>query len=141
MSSWVALTETDVAEALPTDMVTSHDAWVVANPEKEGRLGELTLEAVATCRAAVESGSPWALDSDETTVPTSGYRHMINMVTFNLGIEMSYVFPEAFYALVTRADIWLRSVQAGSITIPTADGTLPSPSYEPPDPAGRELVG
>ena len=141
MSSWVALTETDVADALPTDMVTSHAAWVVANPEKEGRLGELTLEAVATCRAAVESGAPWALDSDETTVPTSGYRHMINMVIFTLAMEMTFSLPPEFDALVTRADIWLRSVQVGSISIPAGDGTVPSPSYEPPEPAGREMGG
>jgi hypothetical protein len=141
MSSWVVLAEADVTDALPTDMAAAHVAWVSANPEKEGRLGELTVEALGTCRAAVESGAPWALDSDETTVPTSGYRHMINMVIFNLGIEMSYTFPEAFDALVTRADIWLRSVQVGSISIPSADGTLPSPSYEPPEPAGRVLGG
>jgi hypothetical protein len=141
MSSWIPLTEADVADALPTAMVASYEAWVTANPDKEDRLGEMTLESVATCRAAVSSGSPLALDSDVTTVPTSGYRHMINMVVFNLGMEMSFEFMQSFYALVTRADIWLRSVQVGSITIPMADGTVPSPSYEPPQQAGRVLGG
>jgi len=96
---------------------------------------------VAMCRAAVESGSPWAMDPDETKIPTSGYRHMLNMVIFNLGMEMSFEFVDDFYSLVTRADIWLRGVQIGSITVPAADGTLPSPSYEPPEPAGRVLDG
>ena len=122
-------------------MEVSHEAWVTANPDKEGRLGELTLEVVQTCRAAVSSGSPAALDPDVTTVPASGYRHMISMVIFNLGMEMSFEFMQSFYALVTRADIWLRSVQVGSISIPSNDGTLPSPSYEPPELAERVLGG
>ena len=141
MSNWTTLTEADVADALPTDMVASYEAWVLANPDKEGRLGVLTLEMVATCRTAVESGSPAALHPDETTVPTSGYRHMINMAIFHLGVEMSFEFAQNFYSLVTRADLWLRAVQVGSIPIPAAGGAQPSPSYEPPEPAGRVLEG
>ena len=141
MSNWVPLTEADVADAMPTDMEAAHEAWVTANPDKEGRLGELTLEVVQTCRAAVSSGSPAAVDPDVTTIPASGYRHMISMVIFNLGMEMSFEFMQSFYSLVTRADIWLRSVQVGSISIPSNDGTLPSPSYEPPELAGRVLGG
>jgi len=141
MSNWSPLTEADVAEALPTDMVASYEAWVLANPDKEGRLGELTLEVVATCRAAVQSGSPAALDPDESKVPTSGYRHMVNTAIFHLGVEMNFEFTQNFYSLVTRADIWLRGVQVGSIPIPVDDGAQSSPSYEPPEPAGRVLNG
>ena len=141
MSNWVALTESDVSAAMPTDMAAMYETWITEHPEKEGRLGELTLEVVATCRAAVQSGSPAALDPDETKVPTSGYRHMINTAIFNLGVEMNLEFAQNFYSLVTRADIWLRGVQVGSVVIPAADGSLPSPSYEPPEPAGRVLDG
>lgn len=139
MSNWVALTEADVTVAMPTDMAAMYEAWIVTYPEKEGRLGNLTLEAVAACRTAVQSGSPAALDADETKIPTTGYRHMINTVLFNLGTEMNFEFMQDFYSLVTRADIWLRAVQIGSISIPPADGVLPSPSYERPEPAGRAL--
>ena len=139
MSNWVALTEADVTAAMPTDMAAMYDAWIVTYPEKEGRLGALTLEAVAACRTAVQSGSPAALDDDETKVPTTGYRHMINTVLFNLGTEMSFEFMQDFYSLVTRADIWLRAVQIGSITIPPADGVLPSPSYGAPEESERAL--
>jgi len=141
MSNWVELTEAEVSDAMPTDMVAAYEAWLVAYPEKVGRLAELTTETVAVCRTAVQSGSPWALDPDETKVPTSGFRHMINTVIFNLGMEMSFEFVSDFYSLVTRADIWLRGVQIGSITGPAADGTLPSPSYEPPEDGGRVLNG
>jgi hypothetical protein len=141
MSNWVSLIEADVADALSTDMVASYEAWVVANPDKEGRRGDLTLEVVATCRAAVQSGSHAALDPDETQVPTSGYRHMINTAIFHLGVEMNYEFTQNFYSLVTRADIWLRGVQVGSIPIPADDGALPSPSYGVPERAGRVLNG
>jgi len=141
MSNWVQLTEAEVADSMPADMIPVYDAWIVANPDKADRLAELTAEAVAVCRTAVASGSPWALDPDETKIPTSGFRHMINTVIFNLGMEMSFDFVPDFYSLVTRADIWLRGVQIGSITVPAADGTLPSPSYEPPEDGGRVLNG
>ena len=72
MSTWTVLTAAVVLNGLPTAMRTAYDDWLVANPEKADRLEELTDEAVATCRAAVESGSPLGLDPDETAIPTSG---------------------------------------------------------------------
>ena len=135
------MTEADVLEAMPTDMIAMYETWVTDNPDKEGRLGDLTLESVATCRTAVQSGSPAAMDSDETHVPATGYRHMINTTIFNLGVEMNFQFAQDFYSLVTRADIWLRAVQIGSISIPPADGVMPAPSYEPPEHPGRMLDG
>ena len=142
MATWTELSADDVYDAMPADMVTMYDAWIVANPEKATRLAELTAEMVEACRAAVEAGSPWALEgAGAGTVPTTGRRHLITLVHFSIGLEMGYAFAEGFYSLVTRADIWLRGVQAGTVAIASASGSLPSPSYEPPEPAGRVLDG
>lgn len=142
MATWVQLEGGDVQQAMPAAMATMYTMWVAADPARATRLDELTAEVVELCRTAVQAGAGWALDREnDDTVPATGSRHMINLVLFNLGMEMGYQFSEEFYSLVTRADIWLRGVQAGTVAVASAEDALPSPSYEPPVPAGRVLDG
>jgi hypothetical protein len=127
---WTQLTITEVQAAMPTELGPLYASWIVAHPEKDGRLDELTAEAVDLCRAAVAAGSVNALDADETKVPVSGYRHMLNMIFFNLGMEMGIDFEPEVHRVMTRADVWLRGVQLGSINVAGEESTVPSPSYK-----------
>lgn len=115
MAAWTELTAAVVTNALPTDMRNLYASWVDANPAKASRLAELVAEMRATFRQAVASNSQCELDVDPNTVPTTGFRHALNGVIFNLGMEMGVQFAPEVYTLITRADIWLRMVQNGGI--------------------------
>lgn len=132
MATWTQLTVTVVQNAMPTDMAALYDAWLAAHPEKATRLAELVAEVLAIFRDAVDSHPQNQLNPDPATVPMTGFRHALNMVMFNLGMEMGVKFAPEVYALLTRADIWLRMVQTGGILVDSLAGEG-TPSYEAPE--------
>lgn len=126
--AWTELTVAAVQNALPSDLATLYASWVEANPTKATRLGELVAEVRRTFRTAVEANPANVLDDNPETVPTTGFRHAINMVIFNLGMEMGVQLSSEADGLITRADIRLRMVQNGGIPIDSIAGEG-SPSY------------
>ena len=130
--AWTALTVETVLNAMPSDLKTLYASWVEANPSKANRLGELVDEVRRTFRSAVEANPANQLDVNPETVPVTGFRHAINSVIFNLGMEMGAEFSSAVDGLITRADIWLRMVQNGGIPIDSAAGE-DSPTYRVPE--------
>jgi hypothetical protein len=129
VSAWTELTAAVVTNALPTDMANIYRSWVDANPAKAGRLAELVAEMRETFRQAVASNPQCELDANPNTVPTTGFRHALNSVVFNLGMEMGVQFAPEVYTLVTRADIWLRMVQNGGINPVDVMAGGGTPSY------------
>ena len=138
--TWTALTISEVQDAMPTELEPLYASWIVAHPEKDGRLEELTEETVAVCRAAVAAGAVNALDPDPTKVPISGFRHMLNIIFFNVGMEMGVDFEPEVHRVMTRADIWLRGVQLGTINVAGEESTVPSPSYKVGTRSNRWIV-
>jgi hypothetical protein len=130
--AWTELTVAAVQDALPSDLATLYASWVEANPSKGTRLGDLVVEVRKTFRTAVVANPANRLDDNPDTVPTTGFRHAVNMVIFNLGMEMGVQLSSEADGLITRADIWLRMVQNGGIPIDSMAGEG-SPSYRPPD--------
>ena len=115
MSGWAELKIETVLNALPTDMGNLYRSWVDANPGKANRLAEIVAETVTMFREAIAVYPWYLLDPDITKVPASGLRHALNMVTFNLGMEMGVQFAPEVYSLITQANVWLRMVQTGKI--------------------------
>ena len=138
MAEWVAVTEAVVVNALPTDLAALHTSWIGSNPDKAGRLAELTAETVAVYRDAVAANPANEVDEDPTKVPMAAYRHVLNTITFNLGMEMGIEFAAEVYSLISRAEIWLRGVQIGSIPVGNAAANA-SPSYTAPDATERTV--
>ena len=132
MGVWTELTAAVVLNALPTDMATLYASWVDANAGKAGRLAELVAEVLGSFREAVAVNPLNVLDENPNTVPTTGFRHALNLVIFNLGMEMGTQFAPEVYGLNVQANIWLRMVQDGSIPVDTAAGEG-TPSYQPPE--------
>ena len=139
MDAWTELTSTEVLAAMPTDLSALYAQWVDVDPARSARVVALTEETVAVCRAAVAARYPGLLDPDETKVPMAGIRHLLNLVIFNLGMEMGIQFAPEVFTLFQRADTWLRGLEFGTVGL--AAGTAePEPSYEVPE-TGRELAG
>ena len=119
-----------VLNALPTDLAALYAKWIDANPGKSNRLSELVNEQVAAFRAAVATQPENVLDVALNTVPTTGYRHALTLAIFSLGMEMGVQFAPEVYTLVSRADIWLRMVQTGTLhPLALNDGYLGTPTY------------
>ena len=129
MAAWTELTVAVVQNAMLTDMATLYASWVDANPGKVNRLSEIVAEAVSIFRQAVAANPLNVVDADPNMVPTTGWRHALNWVVFNLGMEMGVQFAPEVYTLMTRADIWLRMVQNGGINPVDTTGSDGTPSY------------
>jgi len=130
--TWTELTLDVVRNALPTDLATLYASWVDANPAKANRLSEVIAEVLRTFRTAVEANPANKLDENPNTVPSVGFRHALNSVVFNIGMEMGVQFAPEVYTVLSRAEVWLRMVQDGSITVDTMAGKG-TPSYLVPN--------
>ncbi len=137
MSAWTEFSVAAVLNAMPTDMGNLYRSWVEANPDKATRLSDLVAEALQTFREAV-AVYPWYEDpTSETAIPSTGYRHALNLVTFNLGMEMGVQFAPEVYSLFVQANVWLRMVQTGKMRpVGVAGAAAGRPSYGRP--WGRE---
>lgn len=129
MGTWTEFTLASVLNALPTDLAALYAKWTDTNPGKANRLSELVDEQLAAFRETVATQPENVLDVALNTVPTTGYRHALTLVIFSLGMEMGVQFAPEVYSLVSRADIWLRMVQSGTIRPLAFDGSLGTPTY------------
>jgi len=129
VSGWKELTVETVLNALPTDMGNLYRSWVDANPTKVNRLAEIVSETVTMFREAVAVYPWYVMDPDIIMVPVSGFRHALDMVIFNLGMEMGVQFAPEVYSLITQANVWLRMVQTGKIRAVDTIGDGGTPLY------------
>ena len=132
MGVWTQFTTDVVRNALPTDLGTLFASWSDANPAKANRLGELVAAVLATFREAARANPANVMDDGPDTVPSTGFSHALNLVVFQLGMEMGAQFAPEVYGLNVQANIWLRMVQSGTIPIDTVTGKG-TPSYRAPD--------
>jgi hypothetical protein len=115
MSGWTELTVEKVKAVLPTDMDNLYRSWIEGNPAKGGRLDELVATTVEAFREAVRTQRWVVMPENPAMIPATGYQHAVNLVVFNLGMEMGVQFAPEVYSLHTQANIWLRMVQAGAM--------------------------
>ena len=139
MSAWTELTVAVVMNALPTDMGNLYASWVDANPAKANRLDELVAEVRRTFRSAVESNPANQVDEEPGTVPSAGFTHALNLVIFQLGMEMGVQFAPEVYGLNIQANIWLRMVQGGGLPVDSMAGGG-TPSYRVPECFTRRML-
>ena len=128
MSGWSQFTVETVENGMPTEMDNLYRTWVDANPSKANRLKEHVAETLASFRKAVGTQAWVIMDEDPDTIPATGIRHALNMVFFNLGMEMGVQFAPEVYGLNVQANIWLRMAEAGSLKTVEATSSG-SPSY------------
>ena len=140
MSAWSELTLAVAQNAMPTDMAALYAAWVDTNPSKGSRVAELVSETVGLFRQAVAANPANELSDDPDMVPTTGFRHALNWIFFNLGMEMGVQFAPEVYSLMTRADIWLRMVQDGAFSPAGTAMGAGAPSYAVGEAEARGLL-
>ena len=131
MTTWTPFTVDVVKNALPSDMGQLYANWITAHPEKANRLAEIVDETRRTFRDAVSTNPRTLMDPETDTVPTVAFRHALNVLFFNLGMEMGAQLGPDAHSQYLRADLWLRMVQTGGIPMPVdADLRGGTPSYK-----------
>jgi len=128
VSGWTQFTVETVMNGMPTDMGNLYRSWVDANPSKTNRLEELVAETLGIFRESVSTQQWVVMVEDPTMIPVTGFRHALNLVVFNLGMEMGVQFSPEVYGLNVQANIWLRMVQDGSLR-PVESPSAGSPTY------------
>ena len=128
MGAWTELTVDVVRNAMPSDLITLYDSWIIEHPAKANRFSELVAEVRQTFRQAVQSFPGNVMDENPDTVPITGFRHAFNLVIYNLGMEMGVRFAPEVYTLIARGEIWLRMIQNGGIRVDATD-CVGTPSY------------
>ena len=127
--SWPSVTSESIQSAFSPALAADYQQWLVANPDKAGRLDEIVSMVVAEFRAALESNPETVMDTTEGTLPPACLRHASNVIIFQLKGEMDKTLSEAENAAAIRADVFLRGIWMESI--PAASFTHPqTPTYK-----------
>lgn len=120
--NWTQLNEAKVLANFPSDIQPAYTSWVVANPPKATRAGELAASTAAEFRAALTSNSANILDPDPLAIPDSCLRHALNIIYGQLALEMGINLTSERQQSVTRADIFLRQISYGHFQVNAASG-------------------
>ena len=126
---WKDLTVEHVESVMSADFLSDYQAWLVANPEKDGRLATIIQQTAAEFRSAISANGLPLSDDTPTALPESCLRHTQTTILFELKLEIGQTLSEAENAAAVRADVFLRGIWMGSIPI-TADPSAQSPSYQ-----------
>ena len=123
------LTEAHLESVMSSDLLADYQAWLVANPEKEGRLAEIIQQTVAEFRSAIQANGLPLSDDAPTALPESCLRHAQSTILFELRKEIGINLTESENIAAVRADIFLRGIWTGTIPV-TADPQSHSPSFQ-----------
>lgn len=110
---WETFNETKALADMPTDLSTTYQTWLSANPTKSARLAELCAGVVAEFRDAIHTTPANTLDPDESTIPSSTLRHAETILFNSLKNEMGETLTTADLAAAVRADMSLRQIAYG----------------------------
>ncbi len=139
---WVEIKTEDILAHMPTDVKARYAEWLVANPDRAGRLDQLTKNALREFRDNLTSVKANIVDPRETWVPQSAVRHLETIVLFTLGMEMGLPLDSAAIGARYSADIFLRQILMGRYSVTTEEAGSPSPRFSVPSKSttsGRSL--
>ena len=126
---YVLLSVEYLESVMSADLLSDYQAWLIANPEKEGRLVTIIQQTAAEFRSAIQANGLPLSDDRENALPESCLRHAQTTILFELKKELGQTMSEAENAAAVRADVFLRGIWMGSIPV-TADPSAQSPSYK-----------
>ncbi len=126
---WIEFTEVYVLAAMPTDMRTAYDAWVVAHPGKEGRLAEIAGQVLADFRSGLSANPSVVMEADEDLLAERCVPHALTIVFYNLMLEMGLAINMSAQTAFSNAEVYLRRLYESDEIL---DGAAMSqtPSYE-----------
>ena len=130
---WVEIKIADILAHMPTDVKARYGAWLIANPDRTGRLVEIMDNTLREFRDNLNSVPENNVDPRETWVPQSAVRHLETIIIFSLSMEMGLPIDSAALGARYAADIFLRQILMGRYKVTTDTAGTPSPHYSVPE--------
>lgn len=130
---WVEIKIADILAHMPTDVKARYGAWLIANPDRAGRLVEIMDNTLREFRDNLNSVPENNVDPRETWVPQSAVRHLETIIIFSLSMEMGLPIDSAALGARYAADIFLRQILMGRYKVTTDTAGTPSPRYSIPE--------
>ena len=127
--AWVALTEAFILAAMPSEIRPEYDAWLVANPAKSDRLGEIIDSVVADFRAGLSANPSVVLDDAADTVPERCVQHALTVVVYHLTLEMGISINMSAQTAFINAQTYLRRLYLSDAVVDRG-AVGQTPSYE-----------
>jgi len=125
---WVACTEAYVLVAMPTEVRTAYDKWLVTFPSKAGRLGVLGGQVVEDFRRALGSNPNVTLEDGDDLLPKQCVPHAMTVIFYHLMLEMGVAVNLSAQTAFSNAQVYLRRLYVSDAVM---DGAALSktPSY------------
>lgn len=130
---WVEIIVDDILAHMPTDVKVRYEAWLGTNPDRSGRLAEITANTLREFRDNLKSVQANIVDPRETWVPRSAVRHIETIIVFSLAMEMGLPVDSAGQGARYAADIFLRQILMGRYRTTTPEAGEPSPLFSIPN--------
>ena len=128
MSGWVTVDEAYVLGAMPTELAGPYSAWIGKEPDKAGRLAEIVRGVVGDFRTGLRSNPTVVLDEGAGTLPERSVRHALNIIYYNLGLEMGLMINFSAQQGYINAEIYVRQLYTSEAVI-DRDRLSDTPSY------------
>ena len=128
--SWVAITETFVLAAMPSEVKPEYEAWILANPDKSDRLGEIIDSVVADFRAGLSANPSVVMDSETDTLPERCIQHALAIVFYYLSLEIWLSINMSAQTAFINAEVYMRKLYTSDAVV-DRDSIGETPSYEP----------
>lgn len=119
--AWITLDESRVLADFPTDLRPTYDTWVADNPDKAGRLAQITSQIVAEFRDAIATSAASRLDPITNRLPESCFRSAEVLIYGTLQDEMGSKISTHDSQAMTRAEILLRQIGYSHFDVGASD--------------------
>lgn len=139
---WQKVNAETVKAHMAVELATAYDKWILAYPQKVGRLEEITNNIRAEFRDVIASVPKNSLDPDPETLPDSVVRHAENIIQYEMGMEVGVKLTADGRRLLTEAEIYRRQIAYGHYLF-TDENNPPAatPSYVVPSKSSGRALG
>ncbi len=110
MVSWVRVDESYVLGAMPSELIGPYGTWTTSHPDKSGRLAEITQGVVSDFRTGLNSNPTVVMAPGADELPERAVRHALNIIFYNLALEMGLTINYSAQQGFINAEIYARQL-------------------------------
>jgi hypothetical protein len=126
MAEWIEFNGAYVLGAMPSDVRTAYNAWIVANPAKAGRLAEIVGQVLADFRTGLSANPNVQMEADAAKLEVRCVPHALTTVIYHLMLEMGLSVNMSAQTAFNNAQVYLRRLYTSDEVLSGAVSLSPS---------------
>ncbi len=126
MAEWIEFNGAYVLGAMPSDVRTAYNAWIVANPAKAGRLAEMVGQVLADFRTGLSANPNVPMEADAAKLEIRCVPHALSTVVYHLMMEMGLSVNMSGMTAFNNAQVYLRRLYTSDEVLSGAVSLSPS---------------